>query len=302
MRILVTGSRGVVGSYLMRMLKKKGHEVLGVDLLHYDNEDYIRADVSEFRQIEKVISIFMPEMVYHAAAEFGRYNGEEYYEQLWKTNVIGTKHIIRLQERFLFKLVHFSSSEVYGDFRGVMLEEVMEQVEIKQLNDYAMTKWVNEMQIRNSIAVNKTKTVIVRLFNTYGPGETYHPYRSVNARFCNNALKGLPIILYKGHYRTSSYLADTCRTLCNIVDNFIPGEVYNIGGTEYHSIEHLAKLIWEITGADPGLIHFEKNEPMTTKSKQVDVSKAVRDLKHQTDTSLKDGIKKTIAWMKKQTK
>ena len=46
--------------------------------------------------------------------------------------------------------MYFSSSEVYGDFDGVMSEDVMDKVEIKQMNDYAMSKWVNEMQVLNS--------------------------------------------------------------------------------------------------------------------------------------------------------
>ena len=56
----------------------------------------------------------------------------------------------------------------------------MDAHEIKQMNDYAMSKWVNEMQVRNSAIQYGTESVVVRLFNTYGPGEYYSPYRSVN--------------------------------------------------------------------------------------------------------------------------
>ena len=52
-----------------------------------------------------------------AAAEFGRWNGEDFYETLWRTNAVGTKNVIRLQERLKFRLIHFSSSEVYGDWQ-----------------------------------------------------------------------------------------------------------------------------------------------------------------------------------------
>jgi nucleoside-diphosphate-sugar epimerase len=38
------------------------------------------------------------DLVYHCAAEFGRWNGEDFYEQLWRTNAVGTKNVIRLQE------------------------------------------------------------------------------------------------------------------------------------------------------------------------------------------------------------
>ncbi|MCC2630523.1 MAG: Nucleoside-diphosphate-sugar epimerase [Candidatus Paceibacter sp.] len=309
--ILVTGSRGVVGSYLMKMLTEKGHSVFGIDLYHAYGETgwehemakndftYARCDVADYRQLERVFEKAGPfEFVYHTAAEFGRWNGEDYYEQVWRSNAIGTKNIIRLQEKLGFKLIHFSSSEVYGDYEDVMKEDVMDTVEIKQMNDYAMSKWVNEMQIRNSAIKNGTKSVVVRLFNTYGPGEWYHPYRSVNAKFCYHALHGIPVTVYKGHYRTSTYLEDTCRTLTNISDNFIPGEVYNIGGDEYHDIETLAKIIWDYTGADPKLIEYKDSEVLTTKSKKVDISKAKKDLKHELTISLEDGVKKTIDWMR----
>lgn len=310
-RILITGSKGVVGSYLVKILTQRGHSVFGVDITHNVGEtgwehpmakvkpSYSRCDVADFRQIERVLDAHGPfDFVYHTAAEFGRWNGEDFYEQVWRSNAIGTKNIIRLQEQRKFKLIHFSSSEVYGDFDGIMSEDVMEKVPIIQMNDYAMSKWVNEMQIRNSREVHGTETVVVRLFNTYGPGEWYHPYRSVNCKFTYHALHGMPITVYKGHFRTSSYLEDTCVTLSNIIDNFKSGEVYNIAGTEYHDIETLADLVWKYTGADRDLIRFEDHEILTTKSKQVDMSKALRDLNHKTTVSLEDGVKRTVDWMR----
>lgn len=310
MRILITGSSGTVGTWLSSILRERGHEVFGVDLQHGLGEigwehpmadttfRYARCNVAEFRQIERVISSTGPfDLVYHTAAEFGRWNGEDYYEQVWRTNAIGTKNMIRLQEEHGFKMVHFSSSEVYGDYPGVMAEDVMETVEIKQLNDYALSKWVNEQQIANSRAQHGTETVVVRLFNTYGPGEWYHPYRSVNCKFVYHALNGLPITVYKGHTRTSTYLEDTCRTIANIANNFIAGETYNIGGRDHHDIETLADLVWRYTNADPSLIHFEESEILTTRDKFVDVSKSERDLGHENSVTLEEGVSRTVDWM-----
>lgn len=310
-KILVTGSGGVVGSYLTKMLAARGHQIFGIDLFHLVGEIgwehqmaktqfiYSRCDVADFRQLERVFASAGPfDYVYHTAAEFGRWNGEDFYEQVWRTNAIGTKNIIRLQEKYKFRLIHFSSSEVYGDYEDLMVEDIMDRVEIKQMNDYAMSKWVNEMQIRNSRLMHGTETVIVRLFNTYGPGEWYHPYRSVNAKFCYHALHSWPVVVHRGHYRTSTYLEDTCRTLCNIVDHFKSGEVYNIGGLEHHDIETLVKIIWDYTKADPKLIEHRESEILTTKSKKVDVSKAIRELDHKLTVRLEDGVKKTIDWMR----
>ncbi len=313
--VLVTGSRGVVGHFLVQMLTKRGFRVFGIDLAHDFGETgwehemskapsaYARCDVSDFRQLERVFSKYGPfDFVYHAAAEFGRWNGEDYYEQVWRTNAIGTKHIIRLQEKLGFKLIHFSSSEVYGDYESIMHESVLETASIPQLNDYAMSKRVNEMQIANSRLQHQTQSVIVRLFNTYGPGEWYHPYRSVNCKFSYHALFRLPVTVYGGHFRTSTYLEDTCRTLCNITENFKDGEIYNIGGTEYHSIEDLVDIIWKHTGAPRSLIEVRESEILTTKSKRVDISKAIRDLDHTMTVSLEDGVQKTLAWMREYYK
>ena len=179
-----------------------------------------------------------------------------------------------------------------------MKEDVTDKIVIRQMNDYALSKWVNETQIRNSQIQHQTETVIVRLFNTYGPGEWYHPYRSVNCKFCYHALHNMPVVVYKGHYRTSTYLEDTCRTLSNIVDNFMPGEIYNIGGLEYHDIETLVDTIWKVTGADRNLIEYKDSEILTTKSKKVDIQKAVDQLDHKLTVKLEDGVKATIDWMK----
>src|SRR5436190_6078618 len=241
--ILVTGGLGTVGKVLVGTLRRRGHTVKVTGLEHYHSGDYTRCDVGSYMQLARVFEGVHFDYVYHLAAEFGRWNGEDYYDKLWTSNAIGTKNMIRMQEQHRFRLIHFSSSEVYGDYDGVMTEDVMDKFEIRQLNDYALSKWVNEQQIMNSAAMHGTESVRVRLFNTYGPGEYYSSYRSVVCVFIYRALHDLPYKVYLGHHRTSSYVTDTCDTLANIIENFKAGEVYNIGGTEYHDIKKLSDII-----------------------------------------------------------
>ena len=195
-------------------------------------------------------------------------------------------------------MIFTSSSEVYGDYRQVMSEDVMDKVAIRQMNDYAMTKWVNEMQILNSADKFGTETVRVRLFNTYGPGEYYSEYRSAICVFIYKALHDLPYTVYTKHKRTSSYIDDTVRTLANIVENFKPGEVYNIAGSELHDMKRASDIILNYLGKDDSLVEYREEEATTTLDKKVDVSKAIRDLRHKSTVSLEEGIPRTIDWQK----
>jgi dTDP-glucose 4,6-dehydratase len=298
MKVLITGGLGTVGHVLVKELRERGNDVWICDLPHHHNEKYLRCDVGSFWQLQRIFDNNEFNIVYHLAAEFGRWNGEDYYDTLWRSNVTGTKNIIRMQERHHFKLVFFSSSEVYGDYDGIMTEDVMDKYEVRQLNDYAISKWVNEMQIMNSAAMFNTETVRVRLFNTYGPGEYYSPYRSVICRFIYSALFDIPYTVFLNHHRTSTYVTDTCRTLANISERFKPGEVYNIGGDQYHDIKYLSDLILKYLGKSDKLVTYSKGEPFTTKDKKVDLTKATEHLDHRTIVTLEEGIPKTIEWMK----
>jgi dTDP-glucose 4,6-dehydratase len=299
MKILVTGGDGFIGSNLVPELRSRGHEVLVCDIHQSGNENYVRCDVSKFRQLEKIFQKNKFDLVYHLAAEYGRWNGEDYYENLWQTNVVGTKNLLKLQEANRFRSVLFSSAEVYGDYEGEMREDVMDTVAIKQMNDYAMTKWVNEMQALNSAAMFATETVRIRPVNAYGPHEYYSPYRGVIPIFIHHALHDLPYTVYAKHRRIFDYVEDTCVTIANIAERFRPGEVYNIAGREEHDIKYVSDLILSYLGKDDSLVKYETWEPHTTKVKQINCSKAVSHLGHNPKTSVEEGLGKTIEWSKK---
>ncbi len=183
-KILVTGGAGFIGTNLVNELNSRGHEVTALDLYNTDRDNYIRADVRNFRQLERVFDKQKFDYVYHLAAEYGRWNGEDYYENLWQTNVVGTKHVLRLQEKLKFCMIFFSSAEVYGDYEGIMTEDVMVNNPIKdtyQMNDYAVTKWAGELMCMNSAKMFGTETVRVRPVNCYGPNEHYNPYSIISS-------------------------------------------------------------------------------------------------------------------------
>jgi dTDP-glucose 4,6-dehydratase len=303
-KILITGGSGFIGKNLFSRLSSRGHKVFAADLYNTESEDYKRCDVGKYRQLIRLFKESGPfDYVYHLAAEYGRWNGEDYYENLWQTNVIGTKHLIRLQEELRYRMIYFSSAEVYGDYEGQMTESVMETNQIKdtyQMNDYAISKWAGELMCLNSAKMFGTETVRVRPVNCYGPHEEYTPYRGFIPKFIYHSLHGAPYTVYKGHRRIIDYVEDTCTTFANIIDNFIPGAVYNVGGRpEWEmDIKEYSDLVLAATGADESLVTYKEAEPFTTKVKTMDFSIAVRELDHDPKITPEEGIKRTVEWMK----
>lgn len=294
MNILVTGSKGTLGIPLVNELRKRGHKVFGCDIKHENDENYRRCDISEYRQLEEVFKIVPFDIVYNLAAEFGRINGEEYYEKVWKSNVIGLRNILEIQKLLQFKLIHASSSEIYGEIATDFYKE--EMIPTLQQNDYAISKWTNELQCQNFMKRYGSRIMILRFFNAYGPGEYYNNYRSVVCLFCYRSLHKIPYEVYQGYHRVFMYINDFIPTLANACEKFYDKEIINIGGTEYRPVTDLHKIIVKLTGNDVGYLLPEDKHNVL--NKRPDISKAVKLLGHNPKTILEEGVKKTIEWMR----
>jgi dTDP-glucose 4,6-dehydratase len=299
MRILILGDLGTVGVPLRRELEARGHLAFGGDLRHTGNANSMRVDISKREQVQRVIEWCEPEMIYCLAAEFGRHNGEIYYPQCWETNVIGGRHVMEECAARNIRLVFMSSSEAYGEAPQVLMREGdTDEHPLRHHNDYAMSKWVNEQQIMNLERERSDfEAVRVRFFNAYGPGEYFTPFRSVVCLFVHAAITGGDYTVFRGYHRVFMYIDDAARTLANIADNFIPGRVYNIGGEEYCSVEHLHNLIAKKMGGDfSARVEFLGQDGHNTVNKRPDISLAKDEIGHALTVDLNTGIGKTIEW------
>ncbi|HZR65126.1 MAG TPA: NAD(P)-dependent oxidoreductase [Terriglobales bacterium] len=297
-KILITGCKGTLGRPLVEELRRRKHDVWGCDLQHQADPQYYRADVSNYRQLERVFEQDY-DYVYHLAAEFGRINGEEYYDTLWETNVIGTRNLLELQRKRGFRLIFASSSEIYGDrHEDVLREDIPLNKSIIQHNDYATTKWVNEIQIMNFEKRYGNQCVRLRFFNAYGPGEYYHHYRSVVCLFGYRALAGIPYEVYEGYHRVFMYIDDFIPTLATVCENFVSGEVYNIGGEEFRSVRELSDLILKVAGRDHHLVTYLPEDKHNIQNKRPDIQKAKAAFGHNPTTTLEEGVPKTIEWLR----
>ncbi len=301
-KIVITGSAGTLGAPLVDELRERGHEVWGIELQHTGLPQTIRADVGDYRQLRAALDkIGDFDVMYHLAAEFGRINGEEHYEQVWRTNAIGTRNVLELQRERGFRHIFASSSEVYGEADAEAIDEryLLENPQPRLTNDYAISKRVNEEQVKNFADRYGNKTMTLRFFNAYGPGERYHDYRSVVCLFAYRLLTGRSITVYDGYHRVFMYGPDFTVTLANAADNFAAGETINIGGDEYVSVAEMAEMLVELTGAHPSQINHLALDKHNVTSKKPDISKAKAVLHHTPRTRLARGLPLTVDWMRR---
>lgn len=318
MRILITGSEGVLGSTLKTLLRDRGNEVYGCDLKHSHDPDVMRADISERRQITRVFDKFQPELVYNFAAEFGRNNGQDYYEQLWKTNCIGTRNVIEECIHNRVTLAHASSSEAYGLAEkytsGLLDEGLLDKFPPQFHNEYALSKWTNERQISMAVRNNNLNAVIFRFFNVYGPPELYNPYRSVVCQLAYKLLAGFPIQITKDGFRSHCWIGDWANAVGNLVGEldtiafqkewwgaggaeYTP--VFNIGGDDYTSIEELYQMLVEVIKPKNPDVRFIDTEKNNTATKRPDNELSKVWLGFQSRTSLAYGLEETVSFLRK---
>ena len=180
-----------------------------------------------------------------------------------------------------------------------MFEDLSSKQPLKQLNDYAISKWVNEQQIMNSASRFGTDTVILRLFNSYGPGEYYSPYRSAVCIFVYRAMHDVPYTVFSKNRRSLTYIDDMIDSMANVVDNFKAGEVYNIAGDHDSGMKEVSDLILKILRKDDSLVNYEDIEKHNTVAKVAENSKAKRDLGYRNSVNLEEGLRRTIEWQKR---
>ncbi len=226
-RILVTGGAGFIGSHLTEKLINLGYNVLVVDNLKtiggikYINPKckFLKGDITSEKTINKIAS-WKPETIYHLAAQSA---GESSYDDPkydYLSNGFGTYQLAKLAKKIKVKnFIYTSSVAVYG---SNLKSVINEKSEIKPDSIYGITKYAGEMFIRQILDKTKTKTLILRLFNTFGPGEDLnYPKKGQIKIYCSYVWKKKPIIV-KGslkRFRNFHYIDDVIEILLRSLNN-----------------------------------------------------------------------------------
>lgn len=185
MKILVTGTRGLIGTCLRKRFLKESIEHKALDLRGEEGSSL--GDVLTYSDIEKQVSECTG--IIHLASVSRVIHAERSPELCWRTNIEGTRNILKAALRSPHKpwVIYASSREVYGQQTNF---PVKEEVGLSPINTYGFSKVIGEMEILQARCLD-LKTAIVRFSSVYG-GENDHPDRVIPA-FINQALTSQPL-------------------------------------------------------------------------------------------------------------
>jgi NAD dependent epimerase/dehydratase len=313
-KILITGAGGFIGSHLTEWLIREGRDVKA--FVHYNSFnswgwlDYCGKDVRD------CIDVFAGDIrdphgvrqamqgcniVIHLAALIGipySYHSPDTYVD---TNIKGTLNVVQAAREFgLEKVIHTSTSEVYGTSRVV---PIAEDHPLQGKSPYSATKIGADKIAMSFYHSFETPVIIIRPFNTYGPRQSA---RAVIPTIITQIACGKRKIRLGSLHPTRdfNYITDTVRGFVAVADsdNCI-GEVINIGNNYEISIADTTELIAEIMDVS---IKIEKEDKRVRPDKSeverlwADNSKIKRLTGWEPDYGGRNGfirgLKETIKW------
>jgi UDP-glucuronate decarboxylase len=302
-RTLVTGGAGFIGSFLCQKLLDEGYEVICLDNFFTGSKENIAAlrDNPKFELLrhDVVFPIFLEvDWVFNFACPASPIHYQYNPIKTLKTNILGTLNMLGLAKRVKARILHASTSEVYGD------PQVHPQPEsywghvnpIGPRSCYDEGKRAAETLLMDYKREQNVDSKIVRIFNTYGPRMNADDGRVVS-NFIVQALQGKPITIYGdgSHTRSFCYVDDLVEVILKMMkkDDFA-GPV-NIGNPGEFTVKELAEIVLEMTNSSSEMV-FESLPQDDPTQRQPDISLAKRELDWEPLIPLKDGLKKTIAY------
>lgn len=308
-RILVTGADGFIGSHLTEALVKGGNVVRALALYNsfgsrgwlddlapdvQDSLEIVLGDVRDPHGVTKVVKEV--EVVYHLAAlvaiPYSYHSPDTYID----TNIRGTLNVLQAaREHDVEKVVHTSTSEVYGTARRVPINE---EHPLQGQSPYSASK-IGADQIALSFHRSfDTPVAVVRPFNTYGPRQSA---RAVIPTIISQIAAGKQVITLGalGPTRDFNYVTDTVRGFqAAFASERSVGEVINIGSGFEVSIGDTARLIAEVMDTEVEIATDERRlrpEKSEVQRLLADNTKARELLGWRPEYSGIDGLRRGIA-------
>ncbi len=268
-KIFITGSEGFIGSHLTEKLVKLGYKVRAyvqynsfnsigwlnnIELKYLKKIDIVFGDIRDRENLEN--SMKNCDYVFHLAALIAIPYSYKSPSSYIETNIIGTLNVIQsAQKNNIKKIIHTSTSEVYGTAQTVPIKENHPLV---GQSPYAASKiGADQLAISMSKSLD-APIVIVRPFNTFGPRQSLRAViPTIISQF---VLKKKNILIGNLHTsRDFNYVEDTCLGfICAMKSKFTSAEVFNLSSEKDYKILDIINLLKKISGHNPNIVIDKK--------------------------------------------
>lgn len=308
-KFLITGGAGFLGSHMCDLLLEYRAKVVCVDDLsngklvnikHLKNEGrfrFYKKDVNDLRQIKLIFGRERPDYVMHYAAMVGVKKTSERPLEVFE-DIEGIKNIAELSRQYEVKKILFtSSSEVYGE--PVKLP-ISEDDTFNSKWPYGLVKILGEQYFLAYYEKYGIPITILRYFNVYGPRQDFGDSGFVASVFLKRALERKPLEIFGTGEQTRDfvYVADNVRlSLRAFLNDKVNGRPMNIGSGKSISILDLANQIKKIM-PDIKIVRKPIRRRGEIRYRTPDVSFMKKMLRDEPKIKLKDGISKTLEYLK----
>ncbi len=309
MKLLVTGGAGFIGSNFIRHMLEiyPDLEIINYDILTYagnlDNlkgidkqprYTFIKGDICDQALVNAALSKFPVDAIVHFAAESHVDRSITDPSAFVKTNVLGTHTLLEAARKHSVpKFIHISTDETYG---SIMDGSFKETDILSPSSPYSASKAGSDLLALSYFTTYHLPVIVTRCTNNFGP---YQFPEKLIPLFITNLLEGKKVPVYGSgkNIRDWIHVNDHCCAVEFLLDNGVPGEVYNIGGGHEMTNLEITDQILELLGKDTSMIEYVTDRPGHDFRYSLDSSK-LRKMGWKPRYSFDDALVDTVAWYK----
>jgi dTDP-glucose 4,6-dehydratase len=302
---LITGGAGFIGSNFVRhvLATEQTASVLDLDALTYagvpatvaeldadPRHTFVLGDVRDAALVDSLMAGI--DVIVHFAAESHVDRSITGPTPFLETNVVGTGVLVDAARRHAVpRFIHVSTDEVYGSLaEGFAAEDRA----LDPSSPYSASKAAADLLVRSYAVTFGYRAIVTRCTNNFGP---YQFPEKVIPRFVTNLLERRRVPLYGDgrNERDWLHVIDHCRAISLLVDEGVPGEIYNIGADNQMTNLDLTLRILEALGADESMIERVEDRPGHDLRYAVDSAK-IRRLGWKPQHGFDENLAATIDW------
>lgn len=302
MKALVTGGAGFIGSNVVELLVREGHEVIVLDDLSSGYQENLRDDVAFVQgDVSKPDAVATAaqgcEVVFHLAASVGNTRSIDNPVRDSEINVIGTLNVLEAARKHGIKRVVLSSSAgIFGELKTLPIAEDHPQ---DPDSPYGVSKLAAEKMCLVYNKLYGMKNVCLRYFNVYGTRQRYDAYGNVIPIFAERLLRNQEITIFGDGEQTRDFVhvADVARA------NYLAGlsdaaaGAFNVGSATRVSINKLVQLMAEGIGQSVPVVNAPPR-PGDVRDSLAAIDAAAEAFGFKPTVELGEGLKSYLEWLR----